>query len=237
MRTKSFFLFIVLFLTISMSAQNLQLHFDSRHAFHSESFPRNYFTTTFEMFKPDKWGSTFMFVDLDFSKSKGNIGLVYTEIARDQNLGKLPFKAHVEFNGGHASAFDLDNAYLLGLSKPFSLGVFNINTYLAYKLHTFQKSSNDVQWTLTWFANFFNDKLTFSGFFDLWTENKNRLKNDWKSGKKVVILTEPQLWYNMNKNLSFGTELEFSDNFLWDLPKSNFGTFINPTLAVKWNFN
>ena len=50
----------------------------------------------------------------------------------------------------------------------------------------------------------------------------------------LVMLTEPQLWYNITEHLSVGTEIEVSNNFI-----TNFydGTtfFVNPTLAVKWN--
>lgn len=242
--TKKIFILFVLLATASISvfSQNLQVHFDPRKAIQgSENFPRNYVTTTFEMFKLDKWGSTFMFVDLDFNMSKGNIGLAYMEIARDQNLGSLPIKAHVEFNGGVGKSLDnygfsIENAYLLGASYPFSIGKFNFSTYAAYKLYTFDKTSHDVQWTLTWNANFFEDKLTFSGFFDIWSQNKNKAKEGWKSGKKAVIITEPQLWYNVTPNLSFGTEIEITSNFYTDVVTGEDKAFVNPTIAAKWNF-
>ena len=65
--------FFVLLSSIGMYSQEIQLHFDPRHALHSDVAPRNYFTATFQMFKPDKWGSTFAFVDLDFNQSYGNL--------------------------------------------------------------------------------------------------------------------------------------------------------------------
>lgn len=230
----------LLSLNLIVLAQNVQLHFDSRHALHSDDFKRNYFTATFEMFKPDKWGSTFMFVDIDFNHTKGNIGLAYMEIYRDQKIGKFPIMAHVEYNGGLVrtedfNGFSIPNAYLVGASYPIQLGPVNLTTYVAYKYHAFDKVSNDVQWTLIWGTNLINDKITISGFFDLWTENKNREKVPGKSGKKVVIVTEPQFWYNVTSNLSFGTEIEISSNFL----KAKDGedkAFVNPTIAVKWNF-
>lgn len=226
---------------ISCFAQNLQLHFDPRHALHSKDFARNYVTSTFEMFKPDKWGSTFMFVDLDFNMSKGNIGLAYMEIARDQNLGKLPIKAHVEFNGGVGKTksnygFSIENAYMLGASYPFAIGRFNFNTYATYKLYTFDKNSHDIQWTLTWNANFFEDKVTLCGFFDIWSQNKIKAKEGWKSGKKAVIITEPQIWYNVTSNFSVGSEIEITSNFYTNAETKKDKAFVNPTIAVKWNF-
>ncbi|HBX19793.1 MAG TPA: DUF5020 domain-containing protein, partial [Porphyromonadaceae bacterium] len=64
-------------------AQNLQLHFDPRHSLYGDKASSiNYLTATFEMFKPDDWGSTFMFVDIDFNFNQRNPGLAYAEIAR-----------------------------------------------------------------------------------------------------------------------------------------------------------
>ncbi|WP_108822958.1 DUF5020 family protein [Dysgonomonas sp. Marseille-P4361] len=213
-------------------AQNIQLHFDPRHALHGDKISeKNYFTATFEMFKPDKWGSTFMFVDLDFNQSRGNIGTAYLEIARDLKLGKSPIMAHVEFNGGLASWGKIPNAYLAGASYATNLGGVNLSTYVAYKYHAFARVSNDVQWTVTWGVNLLNDKLTLSGFLDLWTENKDRSHATSSNDKKVVLLTEPQIWYNVTPNLSLGSEIEISNNFL---PYNK--TVVNPTLAAKWNF-
>lgn len=233
MAKKVFLSFFLLSMTVlSVFGQNLQVHFDPRKGIQgSDDFSKNYVTTTFEMFKPDQWGSTFMFVDLDFDMNKGNIGMAYMEIARDQNLGKLPIKAHVEFNGGIAKWGSIDNAYLAGASYPFSLGAFHMGTYIAYKLYTFDKTSHDVQWTLTWNANFFDNKLSIGGFIDVWSQNEHKLKEDWKSGKEVVLLTEPQFWYNVNPNLSFGTEIEISSNFY-----GHGKSYVNPTIAAKWNF-
>lgn len=216
-------------------SQNLQLHFDPRKGLHGDVADRNYFTATFEMFKPDKWGSTFMFVDLDFNQSRGNIGLAYLEIARDQQIGKLPVKAHVEFNGGigksNESGFSIPNAYLGGASYSYRLKNFNLGTYLVYKYNAFEKVSNDVQWTLTWSGNILNDKVTLSGFFDLWTENKDRFAG--KGGKKVILLTEPQVWYNVDKHLAFGSEIEISNNF-YSAYRNR--VYVCPTIAGKWTF-
>lgn len=219
-----------------IAAQNLQLHFDPRHALHSDAFAKNYFTATFEMFKADKWGSTFGFIDMDFNQSKGNIGMAYLEISRDQKIGKSPIMAHVEFNGGifrgdDQSGFSIPNAYMIGPSYATTFGKVNFSTYLVYKYNAFDKVSNDFQWTFTYGVNLWNDKITFSGFFDLWTENKNKFKAPGESGKEVIFLTEPQFWYNVTSNLSFGSEIEISNNFVY-----NNKCYVNPTLAAKWNF-
>ena len=74
-------------------------------------------------------------------------------------------------------------------------------------------------------SNLIENKLTFSGFADLWTQNYK--------GKEdlTVFLSEPQLWYHLNKSFSVGGELEISSNFGGgsDAIKGR------PTLGIKWN--
>ena len=53
------------------SAQNIQLHHD---------IDRNATTTTVEMFRPDAAGSTFFFIDLDYSPK---VSGAYWEISRE----------------------------------------------------------------------------------------------------------------------------------------------------------
>ncbi len=233
---KHLFLSLLLFaVSIISYSQEIQLHFDPRHAVNSDVAARNYFTATFQMFKPDKWGSTFGFVDFDFSQSKGNIGLAYMEIARNIKVGKSPIMPHLEFNGGvgtsNSSGFSIPNAYLVGAAYDHAFGSVFINTYLTYKYNAFEKVSNDVQWTGCWNTNLFNNKLTLTGFIDIWTENKNRATGE--GGKKVILLTEPQFWYNVDSHLSFGSEIEISNNFY---PYYGNEVYVFPTIAGKWTF-
>ena len=234
------FLFSLLAMAFtSLNAQNLQLHFDPRNSLYGDKVaPINYLTGTFEMFKPDKWGSTFMFVDFDFNFDKRNIGLVYGEIARDFKIGDFALMPHIEYNGGLGLvrgtnySFSIPSSYLAGLSYPFKAGNFFMGTYAAYKLNAFTKNSHDVQWTLTWTGNVLDNKLTLSGFADVWTENKNRATGE--GGKKVVFLSEPQIWYNITPHFSIGSEIELSYNFVNAFNESKF--YAIPTLATKWNF-
>ncbi|MDD2328396.1 MAG: DUF5020 family protein, partial [bacterium] len=108
MARKILFSLAILCTTAALQAQNLQLHFDPRNALYGDDVPtasQNYLTATFEMFKPDQWGSTFMFVDFDLNNSKKNIGLVYAEIAREFKIGDFPLMPHLEFNGGLGNGF------------------------------------------------------------------------------------------------------------------------------------
>lgn len=234
--------FAILFAAGTIQAQNLQLHFDPRHSLYGNEggAPVNYLTATFEMFKPDKWGNTFMFVDCDLNFDKRNPGLAYAEIAREFKIGDFPLLPHIEYNGGLGLVrgtdfgFSIPSSYLGGFGYPFQLGNFFMSTYVAYKLNAFQDLSHDVQWTLTWNSTFADGKLSLGGFLDLWTEDKSYTEGPEETGKKLVLLSEPQLWYNITPNFSLGTEVELSYNFVNKFAESKF--YAIPTIGTKWNF-
>ena len=54
---------LVLALALPILGQNIQLHYEA-------SEDRQYPVTTLEMFKPDDYGSTFWFVDMEYDKSR-----------------------------------------------------------------------------------------------------------------------------------------------------------------------
>ena len=86
-----------------------------------------------------------------------------------------------------------------------------------------------MQLTGVWGLNFFNKKLTFSGFIDFWRGEKAN------GHGQLVVLTEPQLWYNFNQHFSLGTEWEVSNNFIYNTYNDH-TFFVNPTIAAKWTF-
>ena len=83
---KIFIIALTAVTVLGAQAQNVQLHYDLGHSLYSELSGRPNVTTTVEMFKPDKWGSTFMFTDIDYF-SDGTAG-AYWEISREFKLGK-----------------------------------------------------------------------------------------------------------------------------------------------------
>ena len=135
---------------------------------------------------------------------------------------------------GTGIGFSIPGAYLAGFGYPFQLGNFYMNTYLAYKLNAFEQASNDAQWTVTWNASLANNKISLGGFMDLWTEDKSFTEGNDASGKKVVLLSEPQIWFNITPNFSLGSEVELSYNFVNKFAESKF--YAIPTLATKWIF-
>ena len=224
------FLFAIL-LALGSFAQNLQTHYDMGK-------DRGYLTTTVEMFRPDKTGNTFFFIDMDYGSNgvENSPSLAYFEIARCFKIDKSPFSWHVEYNGGLGQGrvsggtsygYSISNAWLTGIdyswnatdfSKGFSLKVLYKNI-----ANTFDSKPNSFQLTGVWYLDFAKGKLRFDGFADLWRE---------KTGfGTMIFLTEPQLWYNFTKKFAAGSEVEISNNFA-----GHNGFMINPTAAVKYTF-
>ncbi|MCT4601962.1 MAG: DUF5020 family protein [Marinifilum sp.] len=206
--------------SFAANAQNFQLHRD---------FDREHFTSTFEMFKVDKWGNTFTFIDFDYDG--GNVSSAYYEIARVLKTEKMPVGLHVEYNGGTSNKFSFANCWIFGANYAKGNANWGYSTYAGYKAIKGAGKAN-FQVTGTWYVNMCKGKFTFSGFADLWSENGDaEAVAGFVVSDDLVFLTEPQLWYNATKNLSVGSEVEISNNF------AQSGEFkIRPTLALKWNF-
>jgi len=226
------------------NAQNVQLHYDLGRFAYDDLGGRPLFTTTIEMFKPDKWGSTFFFVDMDY-KSTG-VSSAYWEIVRELKFWEGPFSAHLEYNGGLNY---IRNAYLLGATYTYNSGDFSKGYSLSVmhkyiQNHSVVESSgygtdvkvtedpHNFQITGTWYMHFAKNRMcTFIGFADFWREKSN--VGDF------VFLSEPQFWLHLNKlkgfddnfNLSIGTELELSYNFA-----GRDGFYSIPTAAIRWEF-
>jgi hypothetical protein len=221
-------------LFFNASAQNVQLHYDYGK-------DRKMFTSTVEMFKPDKLGSTFFFIDMDYGSEESGIdgiNLAYWEIARSFKVSKKSnFETRVEYNGGFGRGeledgtqynYSINSAWLVGLQYTFASKDFSkVLTLQANYKYIKDKNNAAFQLTAVWGLNFFNNKLTFSGFADWWREDNVFGENT----TNYVFLTEPQIWWNALEHFSFGGEFEMSNNFA-----SNEGFMFNPTVAVKWIF-
>ncbi|MBQ1253064.1 MAG: DUF5020 family protein [Alistipes sp.] len=228
-------------------AQNIQLHYDFGHGIYDElkktdgSYGRPSLTTTVEMFRPDSFGSTFFFIDFDYSTGvKGS----YWELAREfcfwQESDWNWLSVHAEYNGGGSQAVGTFNdSWLAGLtysghSKDFSK-TWSLSAMYKYIPHTRnaegELATHNFQITGVWGINFAGGWCTFSGFIDFWREHRA-----WQ-GTSCILLSEPQFWVNLNKirgwdkiNFSVGTEVEVSNNFVAK------GLYVIPTVAAKWTF-
>lgn len=210
---------VVFLVTMATTAQNFQFHYD---------FDREHVTTTFELFKPDSYGNTFTFIDFDYN-AKSGISQAYYEIARVLKTEKMPVGLHVEYNGGlgtfeageNLGGYTINGAWILGVNYGQGNAKWGFSTYAGYKAFN-DAGKGNFQITGTWYVNFANNRMTFIGFADLWTENG--------LSDRTVFLTEPQLWFNLNKSFSLGGEVEISNNF------GGFDSFeVRPTLGLKWN--
>ena len=219
---------------LTVQAQNVQLHYDfGRNLYPDQEEGRQKVTLTLEQFKADKWGSWFYFVDMDFSNKF--IEGAYGEISREFNIGKKGFAAHVEYDGGLNRFGSFQHAALLGgawnghsadFSKTYGVQLM----YKRYfKSYDYTSAYHSFQLTGVWGLTFAGKKCTFSGFIDFWRGE------DADGHGQLVILTEPQFWYNATDHFSIGTEWEVSNNFIYNVYDDK-SFFINPMLAVKWNF-
>ena len=220
-------------LPVASKAQNLQFFYDTN---------RDCITTTFEMFRPDAFGSTFLFVDMDYATNplvKGRAVGAYTEIAREfcfwQDSKWNWLSVHVEFDGGLAVGDSFDNHWLAGLtysghsedfSKTWSVSAM-YNAIPGLRDNAGKCRMHNFQLTGVWGISFLKDWCSFSGFADFWSE-----------GSTLVFLSEPQLWVNLNKiagweniPLSVGAELELSSNFA-----GGKGFYARPAFGAKWTF-
>ncbi len=212
---------------------------------------REFVTLTLEMFKQDKWGNTYFFIDHDFNYDQHVAGPnlapggTYFEIARClnfwQNSAIKNLSLHVEYNGGITASYPINNAWLVGVDYFMHTKDFKntLNLKALYKNIKEKDSNVPMQFTAIWAMNdLFGVKgLKFNGFADFWWEDHLvDFREDGADKKSTVFITEPQLWYNVGQhfgvdNLSLGTEIELSNNF-----GSTGGFKCRPCLGVKWDF-
>lgn len=244
---KSVLMPLLLLLALGATAQNVQLHYDLGHSLYKDLTNRPSVTTTVEMFKPDKWGSTYLFTDIDYQRD--GVAGAYWEVSREFNLTKnKQWAAHIEYNGGLSSdenswqATRFQHAVLLGgawnwhstdFSKTFSVQA--MYKYYFKNRHHCAHPFSGFQLTEVWGMTFAHGLCTFSGFCDLWyNPNVNG---------KLIVLSEPQFWFNLNAlkgmqgvNLSLGSEVELSNNFVWNKRGEHNRFYALPTVAAKWTF-
>jgi len=226
---------------IASYAQNVQLHYDMGK-------DRKMFTTTVEMFKPDKLGSTFFFIDMDYGSDASQVdgvNLAYWEIARSFKVSKNSnFEPRVEYNGGFGRGqfkdgdnivqynYSINSAWLIGGQYTWASEDFSkVLTLQANYKYIKDKQDASFQLTAVWGLHFFNRKLSLTGFADWWREDNSFVNGETTNKTDFVFLTEPQIWWNAMEHFSFGGEVEMSNNF-----GGNEGFMVNPTVAVKWIF-
>ena len=176
---------LILFCAISFfgadkaKAQNLQLFYDAG---------RGCATSTVEMFRPDDGGSTFFFIDFDYSpKATG----AYWEISRELNFWQDSkfnwLSVHLEYNGGLSVGTAFNNSFLGGLtysghSKDFTKTWSISAMYKAIPGTSDalgRNQTHNFQITGVWGIEFAKGWCTFSGFADFWREHQQRLGTEF----------------------------------------------------------
>ena len=208
-------------------------------------FGRKHFTTTLEGFHQDNWGNTFFFIDYDYNNKDGNRVIspnnTYFEIARCLNFwgdtALAPLSLQVEYNGGFGTwgnlngvpgvgygAFPVNSAFLTGVDWFLHSGDFKntLNLKLLYKHFVGLPCKVPMQFTAVWGLQdlFGLSGLRFSGFVDFWCEH------DY-----LVVLSEPQLWFQLFDHFNIGGEVELSYNFA-----GMQGFHVMPCIGTKWVF-
>ena len=243
---KYLYLFLGCGLSLISSAQNVQLHYDFGKQ--EDGTKRNFAVSTFEFFKPDSLGYTFMFTDFEFNsvdEPKG-ASLGYFELARsfyipglhkNRVLKNLLF--HIEYNDGLIIYPDMNSdtlivgenlrsSWLGGPEYQFNLGNLSLNLMVLCK-YMRGSSAPDGQITLVWYYPVLQNKISFTGYIDVWSQNYFFAGTD---SKIVAVYSEPQLWYNFNSHFSLGSELKISKNFVFGSNRIE----LFPTLGIKWQF-
>ncbi|UBM62230.1 DUF5020 family protein [Candidatus Sulfidibacterium hydrothermale] len=233
-----FLLFLGFVLSLTTFAQtDIQLHW----VFGAKD-QQAHLLSTVESFNVDKWGSTYFFIDMNYKVSDNLYGVntSYWEISRNLRFWKPPIDFHVEYNGGfgmyeatpYNGAYEIKNAWLFGGQYTWASKDFNkiFILELLYK-YIVREDYPSFQITGVWKLNFFKKKLTVSGFFDFWHENKDYTHSDGTTNHtNMVFLSQPQFWYNFGQHFSMGSEIDLENNFIIE----NFR--IVATAAVKWTF-
>jgi hypothetical protein len=227
---KSFLPVLLILCMVGVNAQNIQL-------LYGKDKGKWFYTSTVEMFKPDKLGNTFFFIDFTYGNDgiKG-VNSAYMEIARAFSLGKSPFAFHVEYNGGlgnwksgdEEDFYTINNSWMTGLeysinNKDFTRGI----TFQVLYKYIQGKHKASFQLTEVWYLNLFHNKFTFSGFADFWRED-NYFGDETT---RFIFQTQPQAWYNLNPHFSVGSEVQLAYNFA---TVKKFDVF--PSAAVKYTF-
>ena len=213
---------------------------------------RQYVTTTFEMFKGDKYGDTFFFIDHYYNstdkakkqliQNSGPANGSYFEVERGINFWQdsdlKDLSGHIEYDGLiTGSGFNMGTwcfgaKYFLH-SSDFSKMLTLYAMYEHFNSNKISTADVPLKFTAVWsIANLFGvTGLTFKGFADFWGNN-----NIWAIGDKTSwsFLTEPQLWMNLGSvfdgHLDIGGELEISSNFVAK------GFLLNPCAGIRWTF-
>ncbi len=200
------------------------MQYDLRHSIDSANIS-NYPSQYFEFFKLVNDGAVFVKTQADFN-------------AKRNNFWNPPVFVHVEYNGGVGVAqgssfgYSINNAFLLGPQTPFQWGDDWQSVSLCYRYSPFDRPSHDAQLSFYWSKNLPEGRFDFSGSLVLFTENRNHGDPGTAglSGKKVLFWGQPQIWFNVSRVFSIGSQL----TMYYHIYSYSGSVLVYPTIAVKY---
>jgi len=216
---KKLLVILTILVTFSATGQNLQLHYD---------FERGFYMSTFEMFRIDKYGFSYAFVDFDYD-AKNGISRGHEKIVRVLKTEKMPLGLEVAYEGivgtyeypGGTGGFSPNTCWIFGVNYARYTPNWGFTFSPGYKKI---KNVDNFNYIVngTWYLNFFKRKLTFNGVIEFWSEEGFT--------DNIVFNSEPQVWFNATQNLSIGSEVKITNN------RGNEKFEVRPSIALKWIF-
>jgi hypothetical protein len=219
---------------------NLQLHYD---------FSRDCITTTEEFFATDVLGYTFAFMDINFDRyqKEGGASDFYFEVMRYFRIFGWKEKniyLTIQYDDGTAP---ICNVWLAGINVGnIKVGSFDFSSEFLLK----KDYQLDVNWqyTMVWYASFFEGKLIFNGFLDYWANDVNN--SNWPSSDPEIAATkysfqsEPQVGWMLSSHWKIGSEVEISRGFLGSVTGKLYQEeeykhdkwYFLPTIFLQYNF-
>src|ERR1700744_3359575 len=132
---KLLFVFILPLITLNISAQSLQLHYDLRHTVDPGRNPENFPTLYLEYFKTldsgkafIKPGSFLLKSQADFVGDKTTIGKYYMQVSQEFRFWRPKIFISLQYSGGLGVtnpaqySYYIANNYDIGISYPFRWG-------------------------------------------------------------------------------------------------------------------
>jgi hypothetical protein len=240
-RMRPFLFFLLMLPGGLLPAQQLQFHYDFRHSVDPELNPRNFTSLNFEYFSDSvATGSFLLKVQADLNGEKGNTNQVFMQVTKDLRFWKPDFYLSLGYSGGlgiteTTLGYYIVNSYSIGVAYPFQWSGFYCNAASGYRYNSFPSGSHDVHLTIYFWKGLLNYRLSVSGSFVGWTQNRNTGTDMTKhlSGKKIAFYADPQIWAKVWKRLSAGTRILF----LYHVVSDANALKIYPTLGIKYDFS
>ena len=231
---------IFILLSVWVSAQNLQLHYDMRHTVDPKHTTKNFPSLYFEYWRGRDSGSFLLKMQADLSGEKSNIGQFYMQVSQTFRWWKPKVFLQVQYSGGLGIAepgkypYYITNSFAVGADYPFHKGSRSFfNLYACYKIALFSKPSHDPLAAFYWLLFNSNYIFNFSGNIVTWTENRNHGDSYTmnESGKRFFLFADPQIWMKVYKGLSAGTRITVNYHVL--TPDDTFKIY--PSVGVRYN--